>query len=132
MPPAEPLVLPAAPEVEPSLPAASLAPLEELELGVLGEDELPEAELELGLDGVVLEDEDELGELGVVALPEAEPGRLLMSLELEPEEDDDEPGVAPELPFVASPGRSQPYRPPTATAMGRRMKADFLSMYRLL
>ena len=110
VPPAAPLVPLAAPEVEPSLPAASLAPLDELELGALGEDELPDAELELGLDGVAPEDEDELGELGVVALPvadpEAAPGRLLMSLELEPEEDE-EPGVA-ELPLLASPGRSQP------------------------
>lgn len=108
VPPAEPLVLPAAPEVEPSLPGASLDPLEELALGALGEDELPVADLELGLDGVVLEDEDELGELGVVALPEAAPERLFMSLELEPEDDDEDPGVAPELPLVASPGRSQP------------------------
>jgi hypothetical protein len=127
--PLEPL-----PDAEPEdgLDEVSLDPeLLELELG---EDEVPEPELELGLDGVALdEDEDELGELGVVALPDIEPDpdapgeRFVASLD-EPDEDD--PEVAPELaPRFASPaGRSQPYRPPTAMARGSRTNADFLSM----
>ena len=111
VPPAEPAVPLPLPEADPSLPAVSLPLEEELELG---EDEVPDPELELGLDGVALEDEDEeLGELGVVALPDIEPDpdapgeRLVASLD-EPDEDD--PEVAPELaPRLASPaGRSQP------------------------
>jgi hypothetical protein len=105
----EPLVLPDA-EPDDGVEDVSLDPeLLELELG----DEVPEPELELGLDGVALEDEDdELGELGVVALPDIEPEpeapgeRFVASLEAP---DEDEPEVAPEVaPRFASPGRSQP------------------------
>ena len=131
---AEPLVLPL-PDAEPDdgVEDVSLEPaLLELELG---EDEAPEPEL--GVDGVALEDDDELGELGVVALPDTEPEpeapgeRVVASLD---EPDEDEPEVAPEVaPRFASPaGRSQPYRPPTAMAMGSRTNADFLSMDKLL
>jgi hypothetical protein len=78
-------------------------PAADEELGELGVAELPE--LELGLDGEVLDEEDELGELGLVALPPAlpdieledEPLRFAGSAD-EPDEDDD----------VESPGRSQP------------------------
>jgi hypothetical protein len=78
-------------------------PAADEELGELGVAELPE--LELGLDGEVLDDEDELGELGLVALPPAlpdieledEPLRFAGSAD-EPDEDDD----------AESPGRSQP------------------------
>ena len=136
VPPAAPLVLLPEPEADESLEPDPLVP-EPLLLGdeLLGEDELlPDPELELGLDGVVPEDdEDELGELGVVALPdpdiEPEP-RLVVSPDA-PDEDDDP--VAPELaPRLASPALSQPYRPPTAMARGRRTMADFLSINRLL
>lgn len=132
----EPLALLPLPDAEPDdgLEDVSLEPeLLELELG---EDEAPEPEL--GLDGVALEDDEELGELGEVALPETEPEpeapdgeRFVASLD---EPDEDEPEVAPEVaPRFASPaGRSQPYRPPTATAMGSRINADFLSIDKLL
>lgn len=132
----EPLALLPLPDAEPDdgLEDVSLEPeLLELELG---EDEAPEPEL--GLDGVALEDDEELGELGVVALPDTEPEpeapdgeRFVASLD---EPDEDEPEVAPEVaPRFASPaGRSQPYRPPTATAMGSRINADFLSIDKLL
>lgn len=128
------------PDAEPDdgLDEVSLDPeLLELELGVDDVPE-PELELELGLDGVALEDDEELGELGEVALPETEPEpeapdgeRFVASLD---EPDEDEPEVAPEVaPRFASPaGRSQPYRPPTATAMGSRINADFLSIDKLL
>jgi hypothetical protein len=90
----EPLGLDALPLGEVELPAD-----EDEELGELGVAELPE--LELGLDGEVLDDEDELGELGLVALPDIEPDdeplRFAGSAD-EPDEDED----------AESPGRSQP------------------------
>ena len=62
-----------------------------------------EDELELGLDGLVLEEPD-----------------------MEPDGEDGEVDDAPREDELLAP-RSQPYRPPTATAMGRRTNADFLS-----
>jgi hypothetical protein len=69
--------------------------------------EEPEPDIEPELDGELLEPDDE-------AEPDGEEGELLL---------DDEPLEAPPL----LPPRSQPYRPPTATAIGRRTNADFLS-----
>ncbi|HWA38137.1 MAG TPA: hypothetical protein VG873_09760 [Burkholderiales bacterium] len=65
------------------------------ELGALGVDELP-AELELGLDGDV-DDEDELGELGVVALPdiELEDDPLRLAGSAEDEEPAEDDGESP-------------------------------------
>jgi hypothetical protein len=93
--------------------------LEPLELGGVLLDEL----LELGLEGLVLDEPE----------PDMEPeldGELLEpDEEAEPDGDDgeelldDAPLEAPPL----LPPRSQPYRPPTATAIGRRTNADFLS-----
>jgi hypothetical protein len=97
--------------------------LEPLELGVLLDELLELGELELGLDGLVLEEPEpdmepeldgELLEPDEEAEPDGEEGELLL---------DEAPREAPPL----LPPRSQPYRPPTATAMGRRTNADFLS-----
>jgi hypothetical protein len=117
LPLADPEAEPLAEPVPPAEPVADLSVLldEPLVLGAVVEDEPPEAEPELlGLDGLVVELEPLMPE------DELEPGeeRLVASLD----EDD------PALPLVASPPRSQPYRPPTAIASGRRMKADFLSI----
>jgi hypothetical protein len=86
-----------APEAGWSLEDEDALELGELGALLLGVEELPAEELELGLDGAALlgeleDDEDELGELG----------RLVMSLDVELE-------LEPELaPRFASPGRSQP------------------------
>jgi len=82
--------------------------LDGLVLGLLGrllepaEDDDLSLELELGLDGLVLEEPD-----------------------AEPDGEDGEVDDAPRVDELLAP-RSQPYRPPTATAMGRRTNADFL------
>ena len=65
-------------------------------------------ELELGLDGLVL------GEV------------LLLEPDMEPDGEDGEVDDAPREDELLAP-RSQPYRPPKATAMGRRTNADFLN-----
>jgi hypothetical protein len=64
---------------------------------------LDEELLELGLDGLVLEEPD-----------------------MEPDGEDGEVDDAPREDELLAP-LSQPYRPLTATAMGRRTNADFLS-----
>jgi hypothetical protein len=81
--------------------------------------------LELGVLGAVLEpDEDDL------SLEELEPdmpdGELLEPDEdAEPDGEDGEVDDAPREDELLAP-RSQPYRPPTATARGIRTNADFL------
>jgi hypothetical protein len=126
-----------------------LESLEPDELGVdeleeLGEDEVPEelgvddeeleelGELELGVD----DDPDALDELGELELGLlAEPLVLEESLlELEPDiepegVDDEAPLDEPERDAPGPPALSQPYRPATATAMGRAMTTVFLSNF---
>ena len=97
-------------------------------LGALGEVLLPLLEVslgeELGLEGCALEldggvlapEEDEEAE------PEGDDGRVLL--------DDDEP-LEERSRCAAGPlaFRSQPYRPLSATAIGRRTKADFFNKF---
>lgn len=123
---------------DPVLPLGELLDEPALPLGE-ALDEPPEAEpdgLELEDDGLLLEDD------GLVLLdepPDAEPELDgLLGVDAEPpalpdmpEDDELEPErfEAELLPCEASlPARSQPYRPPTASARGIRMNADFLSM----
>jgi hypothetical protein len=94
----------------------------ELELDELGLDGLaPDGELDMEpeLDpGVLLEPEDD-------EEPDGEDGSVLEDEPLEDLSRDAPPELAP---------RSQPYRPVTATAMGRRTRADFCNnlIWRLL
>ena len=103
--------------------------LEELELGVEDEPELGvEAEPDIeedddGVDGVLLEpDEDDDGLDGVLLEPDEDglDGEVL---------DDEDPAedLSPERDAPGLPVLSQPYRPPTATAMGITTNAVFLS-----
>jgi hypothetical protein len=103
--------------------------------GVDALDELLLDGLELG--GVALEPLLELGELGlglVLSDPELEPledeGLVLLPMDEEPElELDPEGEVMPrEAPVLESGPLLQPYRLPTATAIGRTMTAVFFKI----